>query len=148
MNSNPIHLLLADDDEDDCLFFQDALEELPMEISFKAIHNGEELITHLLQKITELPSVLFLDLNMPRKNGMECLEEIRKHEKLRELPVVIYSTSFDLETIQLLYNKGAQYYIRKPSEFSKLKEVIQLALKRILETNATQPEKEKFVLYS
>ncbi len=146
MSNNPIHLLLADDDKDDCLFFQDALEELSLTESFHAVHNGEQLMNYLSENIDMLPSVLFLDLNMPRKNGHECLIEIKSNEKLKELPVVIYSTSFDMETINLLYQDGAQYYIRKPSDFSKLKHVINQALTLITKTLSSQPSKEKFIV--
>lgn len=146
MNLTPIHLLLADDDEDDCLFFQDALDELALVSSFKAVHNGEQLLQFLTSHLDELPTVLFLDLNMPRKNGYECLIEIRNHEKLKNLPVIIYSTSFDMDTINLLYQKGAQYYIRKPAEFAKLKELIKQALSLVMESFEAQPSKEKFIL--
>lgn len=146
MNPIPIHLLLADDDEDDCLFFQDALDELSIVSSFKAVHNGEQLLQYLTGHLDQLPTVLFLDLNMPRKNGFECLVEIRSNEKLKELPVIIYSTSFDIDTINLLYQEGAQYYIRKPSEFAKLKQVIKQALSLVEGSLAKQPSKEKFIL--
>jgi len=145
MNSTSIHLLLADDDKDDCLFFQDALDELSLVASFKAVYDGEQLMNFLLKEST-LPTVLFLDLNMPRKNGFECLIEIKSNEKLKELPVVIYSTSYDTEMISKLYSNGAQYYIRKPSEYSKLKQVIKHALSLIVESITSQPPKEKFVL--
>lgn len=145
MNSTLLHLLLADDDEDDRLFFQDALDELQLVDTFTSVHNGEQLM-NWLKKETDLPTVVFLDLNMPRKNGLECLIEIKKDERLQHLPVIVYSTSYDADTINLLYKNGALYYIRKPSEFAKLKEVIRLALASIMETIELQPRKEQFVL--
>lgn len=148
MNSNQIHLLLADDDEDDRLFFQDALDELSLVDSFKAVHNGEQLMQLLLNKDSQLPSLIFLDLNMPRKNGLECLTEIKSNERLKLLPVVVYSTSFDMEIVNLLYKNGARYYIRKPAEFAKLKEVIRLALYSVMAEMEVQPLKERFVLQS
>jgi CheY-like chemotaxis protein len=145
MNSTLLHLLLADDDDDDRLFFQDALDELGLVDTFTSVHNGEQLMQWLKQE-TELPTVVFLDLNMPRKNGMECLIEIKQDERLQHLPVIVYSTSFDTDTINLLFKNGALHYIRKPSEFAKLKEVIRLALASIMETVEIQPRKEQFVL--
>ncbi|HVD96594.1 MAG TPA: response regulator [Cytophagaceae bacterium] len=145
MNSTSIHLLLADDDEDDCLFFQEALDELALDIKFKAVHNGEQLIQYL-QEATELPTVLFLDVNMPRKNGLEALKEIKQQERLMHLPVIIYSTSFDIETINALYIHGAQFYIRKPTDFKKLKQLIHHALDQVLEAYGMQPPRERFVL--
>ncbi len=146
MNPNPIHLLLADDDKDDCLFFQDALEELVLPTTFTAVHNGEQLMAHLLTQTEALPTVLFLDLNMPRKNGFECLVEIKKHDKLKTLPVVIYSTSSDTDTVDLMYKNGAQYYIQKPSDFTKLKQVLENTLAQIMEMIRSEPSRESSIL--
>ncbi|MBB4801552.1 CheY-like chemotaxis protein [Flavobacterium nitrogenifigens] len=92
------------------------------------------------------PDVIFLDLNMPRKNGIECLIEIKENEKLKHLPVIIFSTSLDSEIVNNLYQKGASYYIRKPGEFSKLKTVIEKALTIASENNFKQPERANFIL--
>jgi CheY-like chemotaxis protein len=140
----PLTLWLADDDEDDCLFFREALEELPVDSSLVTVSNGEELMRALSTRPG--PDVLFLDLNMPRKNGFECLVEIKLNEKLRTLPVIIYSTSFDREVVKLLYEKGAHHYIRKPGEFSALKKVILEALSVTAVKNPVKPAEEKFVI--
>jgi CheY-like chemotaxis protein len=141
-------LLLADDDQDDCLFFKDALEELPIETTLKTVHNGEQLMEFLTDDTIEPPPphVLFLDLNMPRKNGFECLAEIKHDDKLRPLPVIIFSTSFEQDVVNLLYKKGAHYYIRKPADFAQLKKVIHQALLLALEETFVQPTPEDFVL--
>ena len=97
-------------------------------------------------KQNELPHILFLDLNMPRKNGFECLSEIRQNNKLKDLPVVIFSTSFEQEVVNLLYKNGAHYFIRKPSVFLQFKEIILHALLLILDKNVSQPTRENFVL--
>ena len=146
MISDNLNLFLADDDKDDCLFFRDALEELPVTTELTTVHNGEQLMQLLKEKIGELPQVLFLDLNMPRKNGFECLSEIKLDEKLKQLPVIIFSTSFEQDVVNLLYKKGGQYYIRKPAEFSQLKKVIYEALSLIAEGNKSQPPREDFVI--
>jgi CheY-like chemotaxis protein len=148
MMPNPVILLLADDDKDDCLFFKDALDELPITADLTTVHDGEQLMELLAEKAFEPPPphVLFLDLNMPRKNGFECLAEIKLDEKLKLLPVIIFSTSFEQDVVNLLYKKGAHYYIRKPAEFSQLKKVIYQALLLATEENTMQPAKEDFVL--
>lgn len=94
-------MLLADDDEDDCLFFKDAIEELPVNASLQTVNDGEQLMRMLNTKSMSLPDILFLDLNMPRKTGYECLSEIKLSEKLKTLPVVIYSTSMDFDLVNL-----------------------------------------------
>jgi CheY-like chemotaxis protein len=146
MKRDSIRLLLADDDYDDCLFFEEALEELPLSVQLTTVNDGEQLMQHLEEESQKLPNILFLDLNMPRKNGMECLVEIKRDQKLKSLPVIIYSTSFDPETISLLYDHGAQHYIRKPSDFTQLKQVIFNALQLLAKPFTKQPDKEKFVL--
>jgi len=138
--------ILADDDKDDCLFFKDALEELPLPTNLVMVHNGEKLMQLLEEKAGELPLVLFLDLNMPRKNGFECLSEIKNNEKLKDLPIIIFSTSYEQEVVNLLYEKGAHYYIRKPSDFSQLKKVIYQGLRLVMQYETLQPAKENFVI--
>ena len=146
MNSIPFNLLLADDDTDDCIFFKEALEELGVSTKLTIVNDGEQLMQLLTTKRETLPHVLYLDLNMPRKNGVDCLTEIKRNEKLRPLPVIIFTTSFDTEVVNLLHKFGAHYYIRKPAEFSNLKKIISKSLNLISESPNVQPAKDKFVL--
>ena len=128
MDLKKLNILLADDDTDDCLFFKQALEELSVSATLTTVSDGEQLMNYLAENSECLPIVLFLDLNMPRKNGLECLEEIRKNEKLKDLPVVIFSTSNSWDTINMLFKSGAHVYIHKPSDFTQLKQVIHHAI--------------------
>ncbi len=99
-----------------------------------------------LYKTAELPDILFLDLNMPRKNGFACLDEIKKDERLKSIPVITFSTSFEQSVVSLLHKNGAHYYIRKPNEFDKLKELILRALTLTLANSPDNTENEDFVL--
>ena len=146
MNLEKLTILLADDDKDDCLFFEDAINELAQSTNFTAVHDGEQLMQLLSNETNKLPHVLFLDLNMPRKNGFECLEEIKHNRKLKALPVVVFSTSFEQEVVNRLYDNGAQYFIRKPSEFSLYKKIILHTLTLIMQKDISQMTKEDFVL--
>ena len=157
MSIKEFKILLADDDTDDCIFFKKALEGFLLSTQLTAVHDGEQLMQLLTNEPIELPHVLFLDLNMPRKNGFECLSEIKLSEKLKQLPVVIFSTSFEQEVVNLLYKNGAQYFIRKPSKFSQFKNIIQHTITliekdlptRLLDDkagNISQPAIEDFVL--
>ena len=128
MNVNKLNILLADDDTDDCLFFKDAITQLIPSTNFTAVHDGEELMQLLTDETSQLPDVIFLDLNMPRKNGFECLAEIKHNKKLKNLPVVIFSTSFEQDKISILFKTGADVYIRKPGSFAQLVQVINHAL--------------------
>jgi len=124
MSTKSIHVLLADDDEDDRLFFIDAFEEIKVKTKVEVVHDGVELMEYLSKKNVELPHVLFLDLNMPRKGGLECLSEIRKMDHLKNIAVVIYSTSSTEEDIENTFAKGANIYIKKPSDFQVLKKIL------------------------
>ncbi len=128
MNNDQLNILLADDDMDDCTFFKEALEALPLLTLLKMVHDGDQLMHHLTGSSGQLPDVVFLDINMPRKNGMECLTEIKKHPDLKNLPVVMFSTSNSLDKINLLFKNGASVYIHKPSDFRQLKEILSHAL--------------------
>ena len=146
MNKQIYNLLLADDDEDDCTFFKEALDDLSVPVNLVTVNDGVELMNHLAVAVSDLPDLLFLDLNMPRKNGHECLAEIKKMDQLKDLPIIIFSTSLDTEIVNTMYEKGALYYIRKPGDFSKLKQVIGNALKVTAENNFKKPERENFIL--
>ena len=142
------YILLADDDEDDCLLFQEALNEISLPTQLITVGNGEQLMQELGDD--DFPDILFLDLNMPRKDGFQCLIEIKQNEKLSQLPVIIFSTSFQPDVVSKLYDNGAHYYIRKPSNFEHFKKVIHHAI--ILVRGALQskeirrPTIDKFVL--
>ncbi len=145
MNSKHLNILLADDDMDDCHFFKEALDSLPQSNNLTIVNNGDELMHYLLENIQRLPHVLFLDINMPRKNGFECLSEIKANENLKDLPVVMYSTSGSKDKINVLFNTGADVYIRKPSNFAQLVQVIHHALPMAAE-NIFSNGKLKYIL--
>jgi len=145
MKLNELNILLADDDTDDCLFFKDAVTVFIPTANFTAVHDGDELMQLLSKETNKLPDMLFLDLNMPRKNGFECLAEIKQHQKLKTLPVVIFSTSNVHDEINAIFKTGADVYIRKPRNFDQLVNVIQHALKMALE-NIVANGKLKYVL--
>ncbi len=137
--STPLHILLADDDMDDRIFFDKALKEIPVATKLTTVNNGEQLMQWLFENADRLPDVLFLDLSMPRKTGFECLAEIKEDEKLKALTVIMLTTSFtrgiDLEDNLkgTLTRMGAEDYLRKPNDFNDLKEVIHQALIKVAE---------------
>ncbi|HET8964311.1 MAG TPA: response regulator [Chitinophagales bacterium] len=140
------YVFLADDDEDDRLFFKDAIKEVSPETELFMVKDGLELMNILHSFPDRMPNVIFLDLNMPVKNGFECLEDIKKDDKLKDLPVVIFSTTLQEDAVNRVYNQGANYFVCKPASFSQLKNVI----KRILHIDwlkeFSQPSKEKFIV--
>ncbi|MBP3193212.1 response regulator [Natronogracilivirga saccharolytica] len=141
-----LKILLAEDDNADCLLFEEVIAELPVSVNLFTVTNGEELLGWLNKKGNKLPDVLFLDLNMPRKNGFAALGEIKRSSKLQDLPVIIFTTANDKERIKQVYKDAAHYYIRKPNKFSDLKKLVYKILVLISENNISLPDKEHFIL--
>lgn len=144
--TKPLNVLLADDDKDDRLFFKMALDALSTPTELETVVDGEKLMVYLAENPKNLPDVLFLDLNMPRKNGFECLTEIRQDKTLKNLPVIIFSTSYEQEVVNQLFINGAKYFMRKPAEFSQLKIIIEKTVSLILEKDVAKSSRENFVL--
>ena len=136
-------LLLAEDDEDDYVLFCEAIKDFPGRIQLRWVRNGEELMSALKHDKTD---VIFLDINMPLKNGFECLTEIRNDDKLKGTPVIIYSTSDDSKLIDWMYNAGANLYLCKPTDFRKLKSRILKAISMDWQKQTPFSTPEHFVL--
>lgn len=144
--SRSLHVLLAEDDKADCLLFREALEELPISVQLTTVANGEELIDWLAQQKSRLPDVLFLDLNMPRKNGYASLGLIKRNRFLQDIPVIIFSTANEEENTKQVFRDAAHYFIQKPTDFSDLKALMYKALKLIADKNTSLPNKDNFIL--
>ena len=123
----PTRILLADDDKDDCELFSSAINDCGLSISLSFVHDGEALILGL-QTCNILPDIIFLDLNMPLKNGFDALKEIKADPRLSALHVICLSTSMDKRTIEKVYEAGAIHYIRKPNSYNDLVLLIRKAI--------------------
>lgn len=128
-DSKPITILLADDDPDDRLLVKEAFEENHLINELATVQDGEELMDFLNKRgkftnVTITPGLILLDLNMPRKSGLEALREIKEDPKLRRLPVVILTTSKAEEDIIRSYDLGVNSFIVKPVTFEALVELI------------------------
>ena len=129
--SKPITILLADDDPDDRLLAKQALERSRLANDLRFVEDGEELIDYLRRRgrftdphTSPRPGLILLDLNMPRKDGREALKEIKNDPRLRDIPVVVLTTSKTDEDIVRTYNLGVNSYITKPVRFSALVSVM------------------------
>ena len=127
----PITILLADDDADDRLMAQEALEEARLANILHCVEDGEELLDYLYRqgkymalRQTPLPGLILLDLNMPRKDGREALQEIKNDPALRRIPIVVMTTSKAEEDILRTYDLGVNSFIVKPVAFDSLVEVM------------------------
>lgn len=118
-------IVLAEDNLEHCFFFERALKEVSPRTKFSAVHDGEKLI-QLLDSY--LPDLLFLDLAMPCKNGVDCIKEIREHRIYDSMPIVVFSVTEDQQAIQAAYGYGANLYVVKPDEYYSLKTLLQNVL--------------------
>ncbi len=122
------HVLLADDDRDHATLFERLIRREYPDVRISFVDDGEQLIHFLhLNKV----DLVFLDLNMPCKNGYECLAEIRKDASLKDLPIIVYSSSAQMSDIQKSFLHRADFYLVKPFNTDHLK----TALKAILSVN-------------
>jgi CheY-like chemotaxis protein len=129
--SRTITILMADDDPDDCLLVRKAFKTSKLCNDLRFVNDGEDLMDYLYRRgkykepdQAPRPGLILLDLNMPRKDGREALKEIRADATLREIPVIVLTTSKDEEDILRSYNLGANSYITKPVSFEGLVDVI------------------------
>ena len=131
VNNKSITILMADDDEDDRLLTEEAFIEGHLANDLHFVKDGEELMQYLLRqgkytdpKTSPHPGIILLDLNMPKKDGREALEEIKSNPDLCRIPVIILTTSKAEEDIIRSYNLGANSFIAKPVTFRRLVEVL------------------------
>ena len=146
MQQEPLHVLLADDDEDDRLFFREAFEDIKIKTKVSTVNDGVELMKYLNDPNNTLPDILFLDLNMPLKNGIECLKEIRSSPTLKDISIAIYSTSASEEDIEKTFVKGANVYIKKPNDFSTLRKILSEVISINWQYHTNGLNKENFLL--
>ncbi len=126
MNKN-ISIILADDDEDERLLFSIAKDVIDQEIDLKTFRDGEEFIQYMNLE-PELPTMLFLELNMRRMSGLECLKAVRSSILWKDVPVAMYSISGSETEINESQAGGAQVYIMKPNNIIILAEMIHWAM--------------------
>lgn len=143
---NIVQILLVDDDQDDRSIFLDALSEIKVESNLVMLEDGRGLVDYLENPANQFPDILFLDLNMPYKSGVECLIDLRKIDKFKELSVAIYSTSNSEQDMEDTFLNGANIYIRKPNDFSELKKVLNEVLSINWQFHTSALNKETFLL--
>lgn len=135
-------IFYTDDDEDDLSIFADAVDSINQKITLQTYSGGEKLLDAIFNP-PPTPYVVFLDLNMPGKNGFDVLEEIRNSEDKKDIPVVIYSTSSEPGIIEKCRNLGANRFITKPVLMNDIIKSIEHALQ--LDWNQFIPTKSNFV---
>jgi len=135
-------ILLVDDDADDRDLFAEAVTFIDPTIRITTKRDGEELMDYL--KVSTGYDLIFLDLNMPRKNGKECLVEIRANQRHAATPIIIYTTSLNPMDVEDTFAQGANFFLRKPNSFEELKDVLGYVLAGKLRNN--EKKRETFVV--
>ena len=122
---------LVDDDHDDHEIFQIALENLDVNIELRTAFDGRDALDRLEKDVLFLPDYIFLDLNMPRLNGLQCLHELKKTERLKNIPVIIYTTSSEERHKSQAIDLGAQEFITKPANVDELSQKLSSIFKTV-----------------
>ena len=125
-------LMLVEDDADDRHFFRDAVKEIDPNIECIEAWNGTQAL-ELLSEIKQLPDFIFIDINMPLMNGLDCLEKIKEDEKLKNIPVIIYTTSIFQEGSDYTKELGASYFVTKPTDLNLLPQLLISAMEKAKE---------------
>lgn len=116
-------IILAEDDADDADIFMDTLADIANDVKVEVFSNGQILL-EALQTTTDFPDIIFLDLNMPVKNGFQCLQEIKNTKRWNNVKVVILSTSSHPEQIKTAYDLGADLYLTKSTSYSEFRNTL------------------------
>ena len=146
MHIDVLNVALVDDDKDDRFLFQEVIEEIKINTNLLLFTNGQEFMDYLIQEDTVNLHIVFLDLNMPVKNGIQCLEEIRSNNRFNDVSVAIYSTSSSEADIEETFVKGANVYINKPNDFKSLKKTIEQVLRVNWQYNTSVLNRGNFLL--
>lgn len=146
MNVKKMFVALADDDEDEHIFFKRTIDNVKITTELSLFIDGQELMDYLNAPINPLPDIVFLDLNMPVKNGMDCLREIRANNRFNGISVAVYSTSSSEADIEKTFVLGANVYINKPNNLGVLKTIIEKVLQTNWQYQTSRLNKENFLL--
>lgn len=142
-NKENLHLLIADDDQDDIGFFKETLDDITKDIKVSIVQNGAELMEFLNSTV---PDIIILDVNMPCKTGIECLTEIRQIHSLGRVPVVIYSIATNEKQVDKTFELGANLYFEKPSTYQGMKDGLTKILSYSIQTLMSEVSRDRYVI--
>jgi len=146
MTDNTLHILLVDDNKNEHIFFTHALKYIGVSFKLSGLTGGLQLMKYLKEDSNPLPDILFLDVNMPIKNGIDCLTEIRADDRYRDMPIVMYSTSDAPKDTDVTYQLGADLYVQKPVEIEDLVSMLSSVLDAYRHNQLLNNSRENYVL--
>jgi PleD family two-component response regulator len=138
-------VILVDDDTDDCMLFEDAMNDIGMVSKLEIAHDGEMLFKMLSSRSESSPDLIFLDLNMPGMNGYECISKLRNSENLKSIPIVVFTATKQVEMIDWVFFNGADLFVIKPNTYINLKETIRNVINMDFQEHSCRDNKQKFV---
>lgn len=141
-----LNVLLVDDDEDERILFTDTVNQIEADVDITNATNSSEMMWLISREDALPPDIIFLDLSMHSENGMHCLDEIRSNPKLENTPVIIYSNSVSVKDLTETYEKGANLYVKKPSDVNDQKMVFKKVFSLNWSEHQPHPVKQKFFL--
>lgn len=131
VDRQPIVILIADDDDEDQMLLRETLEDRGLANELRFVSNGEEVMAYLRREgkyadpaSSPRPGMILLDLNMPRKDGRECLGEIKADPGLADIPVFVLTTSRDADDVMQTYERGGSSFLSKPVTFDELLDLV------------------------
>jgi len=130
ISNHPQHIMLIDDDDDDVHLFRIMASEFFPEVTISVASNGEEALEKLKKPGVQRPELIFLDINMPKMDGFECLGELKKDFVLSTIPVIIYSTSSIEKQVTKAYEMGAHLYVVKAFDLVSYEDMLRKVLTR------------------
>ena len=137
-NINPLSILIIEDNQDDVFLTELAIKECNINSEFSVVKNGEaaiELLESFIHKNKSLPDLIFLDINLPRINGLEVLKNIKSNNITKSIPAIVL-TSSDLQSdMKYSYENGADLFIKKPNDINSFKDVVEFIKMKCLITN-------------
>lgn len=145
-NIPDMHVLFVDNDQDDKELFIEAFNAIDPSLKITTTNYAPDLFTKFEDLKYDLPDLIFLDMNMEQKHGLDCLDEIKTIDWLNDIPVIMYSTSVQPSQVQSTYEKGASMYVQKPSSFEEMKSTFSKILSLPTEEYFPQANRENFLM--
>jgi response regulator RpfG family c-di-GMP phosphodiesterase len=138
-----LNVVMAEDDNDDFEILADAIRQVPVKIFLSRAENGVVLMKLIHEKI---PDLLFLDIILPQRDGRDCIREIRSDKKFDGLPIIVYTSLKDLETVEFCYRWGTNIFIHKPQSYSDVAEIVRKIFSINWKKLQYYPSRSEFVL--
>ena len=138
-----LNVVMAEDDNDDFEILADAISKVPVKILLSRAEDGVVLMKLIHEKI---PDLLFLDIILPQRDGRDCIREIRSDKKFDGLPIIVYTSLKDLETVEFCYRWGTNIYVHKPQSYSDIAEIVRKIFSINWKKLQYYPSRSEFVL--